>query len=266
MAYRLPRSARAGERRRLIGWFAGLALGALAAAAPLQAQVVAAAEPPRLLISVDGGYQAGTERFADQVRFRLYAEESTFDAAYEVRPGPIFALRGGVRLWRGLGVAVGVARYAERGGVSVAARLPHPFFFDRPRQVDGSGAGLQREELAWYLDALWLFTVRDRLTLQLFGGPSYVELRQDLVEQIEFTESYPYDTATFTGVRRTRRKARGPGFSVGLDGGYFFTAQLGVGATLRVGRVGVDLVSPDGERIALHGGGVQASGGLRFRF
>lgn len=230
------------------------------------AQVVASADLPRVWITADGGYQGATERVTEQVAFRLHAEDSSFDATYAVNPGPLVHLRGTVRVWRRLGTAVAFARYRERGEATVTARLPHPFFFDRMRQVDGSVAGFLREEVAWYLEAVWLVPLGDHGVVQLFGGPSYVEVRQDLAERVEFTEAYPYDTATFTGLRKLRRKGRGPGFSAGIDGSYFFTRTLGIGTTVRVGRVTVDLPSADGDRVAVSGGGVQAAGGLRLRF
>lgn len=251
--------ARAGMLAAVVG-------SVLGRPAPAWTQVVAGAEIPRLFVDVNGGYQAATRDFTDRVSFRLHAEDSTFDAAYRVEPGPLVYLRGGVRAWRQLGVAVAMARYAQRSEASVTARLPHPFFFDRMRQIDGEGTGFQREEIGWYVDAVWLAPLGERVVLQLLGGLSYVELRQDLAERVEFSESYPYDTATFTGLRKTGQKARGPGFSVGVDGSYFFARHVGIGGTVRFVRVRLDLSSPDQEQVAVRGGGIQTSAGLRLRF
>lgn len=243
-------------------------LAGLAAAVLLAAPGEAAGQTlgTRGFFGVDGGYQAATTDFRDQVEFTLHAEDSEIDASYEVAPGPLVDVRGGLRLWRGLAVGVAVTRYSEAGTASVTAGLPHPFFFRTHRQVSGEDATFRREEIGAHLQVAWIAPVGDRLTVTVFGGPSHFTVRQDMVERVEFSESYPYDTATFTGLRKKRAKDSAVGFNAGLDVGYFFSRYVGLGGLVRFSRATVGLTAIDDDTVSIDTGGLHATGGLRFRF
>ena len=105
----------------------------------------------------------------------------------------------------------------------------------------------------------------ERFQAIVFGGPSYFWVRQDTVTDVTFSESYPYNEATFTGATVTRQKTQGWGYNVGVDLSYYIAEHAGVGALIRYAPATVDLPSGAGT-VQIDVGGLQAGGGVRFRF
>ena len=96
----------------------------------------------------------------------------------------------------------------------MTARIPHPFFFDQDRQISGAQGDLRREETAVHLQVIWVASVKEALDLQVFGGPTFFDVKQDLVTDVLFTQVYPYDTATFTGLTTGNQSESTIGFNV----------------------------------------------------
>jgi len=248
-------------------------LTAAAAAAEEQrpAPRVAATTPsrPRVFVNVNGGYQATSTDFRSTVPFRLTTdptEEAQVETGYGIAAGPVFDVRGGALLYRRLGAAVAVTKFTETGGADVRARVPHPFVFERPREVTGDPSGFRREELGIHMQATYTVPVTRRIVATMFGGPSFFNLQQDLVERVQYSEAYPYDTATFTGVEQRRAKDSGIGFNAGMDVAYFFAKQVGVGGVVRFSRASMNLDAAPGQSQRIDAGGLHLGGGIRFAF
>ncbi len=156
--------------------------------------------------------------------------------------------------------------YQKKGNVAVDARLPHPFHFTRPRTVSGQAPGLKREELGVHLQAMWFVPIGDGVDVALFGGPSYFNVKQTLVKTVTFTEAFPYDTATFTGIATEIRKRGAFGFNAGADLTWLLSDQIGIGGGARFSRGTVKFTSSDGDRLSADVGGAQAVAGLRVRW
>ena len=109
-------------------------------------------------------------------------------------------------------------------------------------------------------------TPNDRFDLALFGGPTFVAVTQDLLRDVEFTQSFPFDTATFTGAATREQSKSGIGFNVGVDLAFYFSGHVGVGWLARFSRATIDLASEDGGTVKVDAGGVHVAGGLRMRF
>jgi hypothetical protein len=226
----------------------------------------ATAQNSRVFISVNGGSQASSTDFADNVVFTEFLEEGDFDATYGIESGAIFDIGGGVRLPFNLGIGVGVSRFDKSNDASVNARIPHPFFFDRDRSIAGSAASLTRTETAVHLQVRWLAPIPGAVELSVFGGPTYVSVTQGLVTAVEFSQTYPFDVATFTAAASGTQSESAVGYNVGVDVGFFFSRYVGIGALVRFSRASLDLVSEDNGPISVDTGGLHAGGGLRLRF
>ena len=111
-------------------------------AAPAAAQVSEGAW--RGFISINGGLQPSTSDFSDTVVFAasvgVYTERVSGAAAQEpasftstssIDAGTVFDVSGGVRLWRTVGIGVGVSRAALDVEPNVSAQVPHRFVFGR---------------------------------------------------------------------------------------------------------------------------------------
>ena len=259
---RLPtawRGAAAGRGRPTAPLLAAAALaGAVLAPAAADAQVGG-------YVSFNGGTQATSTAFDDNVVFPEFHEDADFNAAYGVGGGAIFDGGGGVRLANGLGFGIGVSRFEKVDPASIDARIPHPFFFDRPRSLSGSAPDLTRRETAVHVEVRWFAPVNDAVELSVFGGPTFFNLRQHLVTAIAYDHSYPYNEASFGSASTTAMSASAVGFHAGADVGFFFSEVIGVGALLRYSAASVDLPAEDGA-VPVDAGGFHVGGGLRLRF
>ena len=225
-----------------------------------------AAALPRGFVSVNGTYQVNSNDFLDSATFRENAEDGQLVTDYKVRSGPVFDISGGAMLWRQLGVGVGVSRYSRPTAATLTASIPHPFFFNRARTVNGTAPDLSRRELAVHVQARWLFPMTPRLLVMVFGGPSFFQVTQGVATDFTYLDSYPYDSASFDAVVTTTAKQSKVGGNAGADVGFFFSRQIGVGFTAQLAGTTLDLRSASGGTTRVKAGGMQAGGGLRLRF
>jgi len=211
-------------------------------------------------------YQFAANDFADAATKRENAEDGRFDTTYVVKGGPAFDVAAGGVLWRRLGAGIGVSQFRISTPSSLTATIPHPFFFNRARSVSGEVGGLTREELAIHFQARGIFPVGTRFQVMVFGGPSFFQVKQSMITDYTYNESYPYDDATFRAATTTPVTVTKIGFNAGGDVAFFFTSQLGVGATVQFSGTSVDVPGALGSTSNVKAGGGQAGGGLRLRF
>jgi hypothetical protein len=216
------------------------------------------------LVGNVGAQLAGPD-YTSTVTFKLHAEDATLVATSTSQVGPVFGVRGGMRVWKNLalGAGFGVSSASQRVGVS--GRLPHPFMFKQFRDVQGTASGLNRVETMVALEASWLIAVRRRVDMFVFGGPAYINVGQDMATRIQFTEIYPYDTASFTGVESANVSGGAFGVTAGADVAYLVSKSLGVGGQLRYSYASATL-SPAGQPATVGLGGLQLSFSARVLF
>jgi hypothetical protein len=254
----------------------GIAASAAAQARPTQPRPTPprpgqprATQPPsdKFYVSIDGMFQTGFEDFSESVTFTENAESGSFSTDYDVKSGPAFNISAGALVWRNVAIGAGVSRYSKATPIQLTAQVPHPFFFNRPREVSGEVGGLKREELAVHVQARVMLTPSPRMQAMIFGGPSFFNVKQGIVNDFEVTEAYPYDTATLSrGLSATVDESK-LGFNVGGDVGYFFTRQVGVGGSVQWSGASIDVPASSGNgSFDVRIGGIQAGGGLRLRF
>jgi hypothetical protein len=85
------------------------------------------------------------------------------------------------------------------------------------------------------------------------------------VNSFDYTEDYPFDTATFSRAVSASQSESKVGINVGGDVAYFFSRQVGVGASFMYAGTTVEMTLPSGTSDVKAGGG-QIGGGLRLRF
>ena len=229
-------------------------------------EVRATGTSPRGFIAVNGTYQINSNNYQDSGTFRANAEDGRITTDYRIQGGPAFDIGGGVALWRQLALGVGVSQYSRTTGAALTASIPHPFFFNQARSVDGTVGGLSRKELAVHIQARGMYALNPRLLVMAFGGPSYFQVTQGVATDVTYDEAYPYDSASFHSAVTTTAKRRKLGFNAGGDVSFFFTRQVGAGFTAQFARSTVDLPSVSGGTTQVKAGGIQAGGGLRVRF
>jgi hypothetical protein len=219
----------------------------------------------RGFVAVNGLYQGGTSSVSSEGTFDAYLETGSFAAAHSLEARPVINLAAGVQLVGPIGVAVGVSRLTDRQRAAVTFEVPHPFFFDRPRDGAGESADLLREETVLDVSVFYTVPATDRILLTLFAGPTMLEVRHDLVSKVEYLDEYPFDEVQLRSVVTTRASARKVSVSGGVDVTFLATATVGGGVFVRFSRATIDLEHGDGT-VPVTAGGVQAGAGLRLRF
>jgi len=220
----------------------------------------------RARISINVGTQPSSTTFTSETTSTVYAETSTINTTCTVPSGPLFDGGMIVRLKGNFGVGFAVSSYAKSKDASVSGSIPHPFFFNTFRNISGTAGSLQRRELAAHIQAAYVIS-SNRFDVVLSGGPTFFDVRQDLVSSVTFTDTYPYDTATFGSASITRATGTKVGYNVGVDVGVTLARNFGVGALFRFSRATLTLpLEGSSSGVAVDAGGPQVAGGLRFYF
>lgn len=244
------------------GVAAGLIL--LSASAASAQTTFQSAEPPRWFLGANGLFQVGSNTLTEQFEFQEFVETGTIESTYEA--GSALGLDGslGVRVWRNVGVGVAVSTYAPEKGGEVTARIPHPFHFDQHREVSGE-AGLSRKETAIHASLLYIVPAGERFQVILGAGPTFFQAEQSFVNDVLYSQEYPFDTATFNGVDVDNESASGIGFNASLDVAWRFSRSFGAGALVRYTQATVPF-TPGDRTVDVEVGGVQAGLGFRVIF
>lgn len=231
-----------------------------------------------VVLSLNAGYAIPATDTFDQVATLAWRQETArYRSVYFNERGGTFDLSG-VVLFGTLGAGAAVTRTTSSEHAGISLSIPSPFRFNAP----GTAASLTegafgRDERALHLHAVYSPQLGDRLSILLFGGPTFFSLGQDVVTDIDYTE----DTLPSIGLfdvnivryNSDSAAANGWGVHVGTDVAVFLTEHFGVGGILRWSRGTVPLTN--GLRSAFEGedidddqdvGAMVVSGGVRFRF
>ena len=230
-------------------------------------------------LNLNAMYPTVGHALSQRVRPQVYGETAEFDFRHVTpsRVGVDAAV--GLRVWSNLAVGLGVTHSSAPTDVDVTGRVPHPLFYERPRELmDRLGRFYRRTELGIHLHAAWTIPLADRLDVVLSAGPSlfFVEFdRVDPPDQSDVNEMTPYTVEQLTvDFGRGSVQKRVPGASVGVDltyhfirrsdpGALFWTAGIGIFAGWMTGTSALPEFGADEN---LDVGGLRAGAGLRFRF
>ena len=217
---------------------------------------------PRAIVSVNGVYQSASHTFSEKQTFDAPSGDGALHL--ELR-GEVGAerRRGRVRApVAQLGAGVAFTSFKDDRDITIEGTLPHPFCL-RPRRgaISGTAPGTREETAVHPTPPTSLPSEPEAVELLVFGGPSFFTVKQSVVDgRSAITESYPYDTATFTSATVQQEKESKVGFNVGADVGYYFTKYIGVGGIVRFSRASIPFSLGD-----LDVGGAMVGGGVRIR-
>lgn len=216
-------------------------------------------------MALGGGIQATSSELSDQFTFDANAETGSTSVEYAAKAAPMLDVAVGRRFWKTGGFAAGFSYASTDGAAQIEADVPHPFFDDQDRHVSGEATGLGRTEMSTHVQVFWARGQRKWRT-RVLGGLTYFNVRQDVVTQVNVTETYPYDTAEFRSVRTEEGSGSGIGFNAGVDVAWMQTPQFGWGGAVRYARGTVDLNVTEERNVSTDAGGVQAAVGVRISF
>ena len=238
-----------------------------------------AAGNARAFISISGGLQALNGSFSERAVFpesggvyrevlsaAAAQEQARFESDYPYRSGPLFDVGGGVRVAPYFALGGGISWFNTEERARVSAQVPHPIFFNRDRSISGVSSPLTRSEMAVHLQAFVVLPATNSLTVMGFAGPTFFNVEQQLVSDVNFNHAYPFDTATFSGAVARRESDSTVGFNVGADVTFYFTDHVGIGWLTRYSRATLGLPSAGDGTVNTRPGGLHTAWGLRIRF
>jgi hypothetical protein len=143
--------------------------------------------------------------------------------------------------------------------------LPHPLYFDQPRTVSGSATGLKYQENAVHVDAVFT-QMLGKMTVDLFGGPTFFFTNTEVLDQVNVTSTYPFDEATVSGTTRAKIDDNPIGFNAGGSLTWRITDVLGIAFQARYSRGTIELTRASDQNLELDAGGFRVGGGIRLAF
>jgi opacity protein-like surface antigen len=245
-------------------WLAVVCMAACTGVAQANAQ---SAGDSRGYVSVNVGGQLRSQTFSSVSAPTIYGETAQITVPYEVKSGFLFDISGTARVWRKLGVGLGYSRFSNSNSSTLTAQIPNPLFVESPRTATASSGDLSHTESAIHLLFSWPFAVSPKLDVAVVVGPSFVNIKQDLVSSISPVESgAPFSTVTIGSVALNSASKWATGVNAGVDLLFHVTQKVGAGVILRYVAASADLDTGSGSTVKVDGGGTQIAAGLRYRF
>lgn len=244
---------------------AAVVAGVLAMAGRAEAQ----SSDSMFFISVNGGYQAGSQSYTDAGTFRLYDETGHLNVSSETSPGPLLDVSAGVKVAGHLTVGAGFHRTSSTDPATITGDAPHPIFFDRPRSFNLTVDGLKRTEQALHLSLGYMVDLTDKVTLHVYAGPSQFRYSQHVPGSVAITET----SGTFASVTATptneARKANTWGGHAAADLSYAIfqsgSSTIAIGGFVRYAQASSEFQVVS-NTVSTKVGNIQMGGGLRIRF
>ncbi len=215
-------------------------------------------------VSINALYGVTTETNEVSSRQDLYQETAEITARQEIGKRPVFDVTAGGRIKGRFGMGFGVSYAVADDQAAVTAAIPNPFYFDRPRTLDGSTT-LERSDLMVHVQAMWLLPITDTVQLTVFGGPTWFQVKQQTIESLVIDDVFPFDTVSLVSTERERATVSAWGVNGGFDVSYFFSKNVGVQGLVRYSR-GTATIGATGVDSDVTVGGLHAGAGLRIRY
>lgn len=220
---------------------------------------------------VNFGVAAAAEDSFTSTRVLTISQEAGGGAvAYGVPRGASFDVGGGYMFSPRVGFGVSLSGTAHEDIAGLPVSVPHPIYFNASAtDATVTDSALTRTEGAWHLQVMAVAVDTPRVRVRVFGGPSYIRAEQETIDFIRYDQVYQIfgrgnvvDIASYTS---STSVGTAWGLHAGGDLSVFFNRVFGVGAFARVSRATAEIDDYGGPHdIKL--GGLQAGGGLRFRF
>jgi len=233
-----------------------LLLAGLALAHSSTALAQTPAAPAKITIDVRAGAQTQSRTLDTTTSFPLYGETAVVNAAQAVESGGLFDITGAYRIMSRLSAGVGFSIFSKGGDGSLIASVPNPNIFNRPQTTTATATDLAHKEVGTHLMAVYTLPLMENMEADLFAGPSFFHLTQDVL-----SATVPPGTQT-ANVATTSEKGSATGGNVGVNVSYMFKPNYGVAVFMRYAGATIDLPSAPGAKV----GGFQLGGGAHFKF
>lgn len=219
----------------------------------------------RLALFANGSAMTRPLEFAESRQFLLFEEQARVDTRYRDPMRPGVELGGLVRIAGPLGVSASVELFQHDRDAAFDAFLPHPFLFDRAREISGSRSNLSHREHAVHVDGVITGRWGD-VVLDVFGGPSLFLTRTELLTDVRYSEVFPFDQVIPLGTEEQVFEDRPLGFNLGAHATYRLAGPFGATLGARFSRARVRITPGEGRTVEFDAGGLRVAAGLRLLF
>lgn len=232
----------------------------LCAAAP----AFAVDDPYKVKLLIGGGYEVGTKSFSQTVSLTQYLETATIATAYEADAAPGGDVAVQFNAFKHVGFSLAGTVYERDLSGSFDASFPHPFHFDQPREATGSVSGKMKERAGHA--SVVVFGHNGSLDFSGWAGVSLFKVEADLLANVNYSQSYPYDSVTVTTTPTTKASDQPIGFNVGGSLDWRFSKSIGFGIQARFSQAKPKFSVPNAADVEVDAGGFQVGAGLRVYF
>jgi len=220
----------------------------------------------RLALFLNGALGASSLEYSETRIFELFVEDARVTSRYRDPGAPVLEIGGQFLLKDPLGMRASVELTNSYRDAAYEAFLPHPFYYERFRELSGRLPGLIYRERAVHLDAVYSRGWGSRLFLEAFAGPSLFLTRTEILTDVLYSEIYPYDVVVSGGADAGLYEDMPFGFNVGASAVYRLTDRIAVGFGLRFSQARVRISPRQGGMIEFDAGGLRAGTGIRMLF
>jgi outer membrane protein with beta-barrel domain len=220
----------------------------------------------RLRVSVNAAAQVTSHTLTQSFTIPINVESAPISTSLDLTSAPMFDIGASYRILNRLAVGVSATSLSRSIDGTFQAKIPHPFFFNTLRPISGDLSGLTHKEVGAHIYAMYFVPVSSKLDVGIFGGPSHFSVKQDFVTDVDYTSSYPFDTATFTGAPTETVSRGATGYNVGADVSWRLSKVLAVGGLIRVTGASTTFTVASGNTIDADVGGLQTGAGVRIMF
>lgn len=219
----------------------------------------------RKKITIRLGYNAGFATQSNSVSWQreIYYENAAFGVDYNVKKGNSFNCGLGYKFSRSVGVEIGVDIASRNLNASYDASIPHPLYFNSPREAVGS-AGYKVSENAAYINLVLTIPI-SRLGLDFFVGPAYFFTSAELIGGLQYSQSYPYSSVTLNAQNQKISK-NVIGFNGGASLTFYFTQSMALFIVGQYFSGTADFQPSETPGLKLSLGGLKAGGGIKVSF
>lgn len=189
-------------------------------------------------------------------------EQGARDTTYRLSNSPGFEIGAGFGIAHRLMLSGLFARRSGSGTASVLAEIPHPIFFATPRPLTGEFRFFRADTAAHMQIAVTAYQ-NARFLLIAGGGPSFFLVEQDLLDQLRYTEAYPYDAVSYAGATASRHRSHALGGNVQFDAIVSLSRRYSSQTSIRWSQGSVKFDGISGHAVTGHG---QVSTGVRIAF
>lgn len=220
----------------------------------------------RLRISINAADQVTSRTLNQSFTVPINVEDAPITTGIKIANAPMFDIGASYRFLNQLAAGLSVSTLSRDIDGTLTAQIPHPFYFKLPRTIDGTVSGMHHQETGVHVYAMYFIPIGAKLDLGVFGGPSHFSVKQDFATDVDYSSSYPFDTATFTGAPLERISASVTGYNAGVDISWRLSQVFAVGGLIRFTGASTTFTVASGNEVDADLGGLQTGVGVRIIF